>query len=156
MRLQTPIMVMLGIALAMPAFAQQQNAPEAVRQAIQDYITEWQNRHNEHDSKDLATMYTSNAVRVFADGRIIVGQQDIEKSLARGVNVISNLLLKVEDVKAQGDVAWGYVHWTAMRKDEEGTPQPVTGNSTNTWVRDAGSWKIAQEGIVQILLPPPK
>jgi ketosteroid isomerase-like protein len=156
MRLQLPIMVVSGIALAIPAFAQQQNATEAVRQAIQDYIAQWQNRFNEHDSKDLATMYTSNAVRIFPDGRIIIGQQDIEKGLARGVNVVSNLLLKVEDVKAQGDVAWGYVHWTAMQKDEKDTPQPITGNSTNTWVRDAGSWKIAQEGIVQILLPPPK
>ena len=101
-------------------------------------------------------MYTSNAVRVLPDGRIIIGQKDIEKGLARGVNVVSNLLLKVADVKAQGDVAWGYVHWTSMQKDEKGTQQPASGNSTNTWVREADSWKIVQEGIVQILLTPPK
>jgi len=156
MRLQPPIMVVLGIALGTPAFAQQQNATETVRRAIQDYITQWQNRFNAHNSKDLATMYTSNAVRVFPDGRIIIGPKDIEQGLARGVNVVSNLLLKVEDVKAQGDVAWGYVHWTAMQKDEKGTPQTVTGNSTNTWVREADNWKIVQERIVQILLPPSK
>jgi uncharacterized protein (TIGR02246 family) len=149
------VMVILGIGLVMPAFAQQQNA-EPVRQAIQDYVALWQKRFNEHDSKDLVTMYTSDAVRVFPNGRILSGLQNIEKNFVKGAEVFSNVSIKLEDVKTQGDVAWGYAHWTIMRKDDKGIPQQASGDSTITWVREAGSWKIAQEGVVSQILPPPK
>ena len=72
------------------------------------------------------------------------------------MKVYSDLSLKTEDVKAKGDVAWGYVHWTVMGKDEKGTPQKLTGNSTNTWLREAGTWKIVQEGVVYQAFPTPK
>ena len=149
------IVALLSVGLAMPALAQQRNAPEPVHKAIQGLLADWQKRFNEHDAKGLARIYATDAVRVLPNGEIITGVTSIEKGLAEDVKAFSNASLTVGDLDAQGDVAWGYVHWTVMAKDENGAPKQLVGNTTNTWVHDGDSWKLVQEGVVYQAFPNP-
>jgi ketosteroid isomerase-like protein len=146
----------LAVIFAAPVFAQQ-NTAEKTREAIQDYVAQWQDRFNKNDVKGLEGMYINNAVKVVPNGQTFVGPQNIAKSVDRddALKGFGDISLKLEDLKSKGDVAWGYVHWTVLGKDEKGTAVQFHGNSTNTWVLEEGSWKIALEGVSSLLQPEP-
>jgi ketosteroid isomerase-like protein len=110
-------------------------------------IKQWLNFANSGDSKDLAALYTNDAVGVFPEG-IFDGVNAIINNLGGQFQkgwAISTLTDK-EDHQLTPNTPWA---WSVG--DWKGTynNHPVSGHWSVLWVQQSGAWKIQEQTVVQ-------
>jgi ketosteroid isomerase-like protein len=137
-------LVGLAISFALPAVAQDQNMvdPE-VRQQIEAVYMKFGDAHNKDDAAAIAALYTQDAVRIVSwesKGGLASGQQAIEKwfalQFASSPGEFGGKLVQVypigSEISAISEWSWG--QWK--------------GRQAMIYVRDADTWKIRMEYLV--------
>ena len=131
--------VIAGLMLGMAAAAIGQQTEPDVQKVLDQYTEAW----NKGDAKGLALLYTTNAVRIAADGQVIVGREDIEKSFTKnfaGVWKGTKIVLRpVHTQNAGPDVRILHGTWELSGVSSG----PAKGLSLSTLVRQGGQWKLA-------------
>jgi ketosteroid isomerase-like protein len=108
-------------------------------------IQQWLNFANSGDTKDLAALYTNDAVGVFPEG-IFDGVTAILNNLGGQFQkgwAITNLT-DTEDHPLTNTSAWSVGNWTGTFNT-----QPVSGHWSVLWVQQSGVWKIQEQTVVQ-------
>ena len=113
---------------------------------------DFENAYNKKDAKTLKEYYTKDAVRVNADGTTTNGNDAIEESLANDFK-INNTKIKITVAKAVTE-SDGSVTTTgtylANGTNMNGEKIDVSGNFTNTAVKENGHWKISKSVLTNM------
>jgi uncharacterized protein (TIGR02246 family) len=145
-------LIMLTTVLATPLSARLQDPTEAeLRRLAESYAQAW----GKGDARAVTGLYTTDAIRVGPDGKIIVGRARIEQAMTaaltgpyRGTKI--NLIYG-QTTRATQDA---YVSEGTWHIAGGMTPAgaPTRGRFLQTLVRVSGRWLIAGDGV---LSPPP-
>jgi uncharacterized protein (TIGR02246 family) len=133
-------LVGLAISLALPTFAQEQNAvdPE-VRQQIEAVVAKFEDAYNKNDAAAIATLYTADAAEVFekeSAGGSACGREAVEQRYAAHfASNPSKLSLKLVEVYAIGDDVCAVSEFSPRFRSGKG-------HRTQIFVNEAGNWKI--------------
>ena len=130
-----------AISLAVPTFAQEQNAvdPE-VRQQIEDAYKNFHDAYNKHDAAAVAALFTLDAVEVIegrSEGGLSSGQEAIKKMFEIELASGSTVSGKIVQVYAVGSAVCAISEFTSQRHH--------TGSGVTIFVRDADEWKIRMQ-----------
>jgi ketosteroid isomerase-like protein len=110
-------------------------------------IQQWLNYATQGDTKDLAALYTTDAVGVFPEG-IFDGATNIINNLGGQFQngwTIKTLTDK-EDHQLGNNSAWSVGDWTGTFNG-----QAISGHWSVLWVQQSGAWKIQEQTVVQSL-----
>ena len=140
-------LVGLAIGFAVPAFAQQTNAPDPqLRQLLQALIQKFEDAYNHNDAVALAALFGEEAVLITQNGPV-GGRQAIEKWYAdhfQGAH-FSNTLITVDQdsphiIGTDAKEIWATGGWSATIKGQNFGPTQIKG----FWsvIRGGDDWKI--------------
>jgi ketosteroid isomerase-like protein len=133
------VVPVLAIGLAMPAAAQQISDQNA-HQIAEKYAEAWVTAFEKKDAAGLAAaLYTEDAMRVTPDG-LVYGRAAIENDLVEMFRVMTDVAIKVDQVKVSNGVILESGSWAAKFNGPTG-PVPVKGFWGTTEVPDGGTWK---------------
>jgi ketosteroid isomerase-like protein len=129
----------LAIGLAMPTAAQQISDQDA-RQVAEKYAEAWVTGFQKKDAAGIAAaLYTEDAMRVTPDG-LVYGRAAIEKDMVEMFRVMTDVAIKVDQVKVSDGVILESGSWAATFNGPTGLV-PVKGFWGTAEVRDGGTWK---------------
>lgn len=133
----------LGFAFS-PAIAQTSSTSDAAVVAkIEQLIADYVQAYNRHDAAALAAFYASDGVFVSVTGTPIEGRDAIEKFWQTTFKRIGdvNQSVKVIEIHALGDGAWGIGEYSAKLKGQVGPPE-IKGHWSAVYVPEGGAWKV--------------
>ena len=143
-------LVGLAISFALPAFAQQTNAPDPqLREALVALAIKFDDAFNKNDANALAALYTENAVEVTDQGPIY-GREAIKKHFADAFQKVhfSNHHLTVNQdsphsIGTSGNEMWETGEWscTITVEGKTGDPIQLKGYHSSIAVREGDAWK---------------
>jgi ketosteroid isomerase-like protein len=143
-------LVGLAISFALPAFAQQTNAPDPqLREALVALAKKFDDAYNNNDATALAALYTENAVEVTDQGPIY-GREAIKKHFADVFQKVhfSNHLITIDQdsphaIGTAGNEMWETGGWgcTINVQGQSGDPIQLKGYHSSIAVREGDAWK---------------
>ena len=147
--------IVVGLAVfAMPAPSFAQSVKPNVQQAVEAFVTKFQDTYNKKDAAGLAALYMDDAILV-PTGPIATGKQSIQKTWQAVLDAgRTGLKYTVKQVQVQGDVVWSVGQFTVMSPDEKGTPQERPGNFTHFYQWQGNELKLRVHAF-NFLPPPP-
>jgi ketosteroid isomerase-like protein len=161
MKMRFPVALTgLAIGFAMPAFAQQTNAPDPqLRQQILAFVQKFDPAFNNNDPAALAPFYTQDAVLVVPEG-LIYGRDAIAKSWTDLFQKVrfSHHLSTLDQysphvIGTSGDEMWAAGEWS---QTIEGPNIGVKGYWSGIVVREGDAWKFRLHAITPPPPPPPE
>lgn len=154
MRRSLLVALLMAIGFAMPATAQKLSEQEA-RKAVESIIEVWVNSAAKKDAAGIAALYTEDAMRVTPDG-ILYGRAAIEKNLAEGLKVFSNISIKLDRIHVlESGAIKSAGTWSGTVQTPNG-PVPANGFWGVTDVRDGNTWKASLDTYNMATPPPPQ
>lgn len=151
--MKSPVLltILLAIGLATPAAAQQLSEQDA-RKIVQNIVDTWEKAAQMKDAAAIAALYTEDTVRVTPDG-ILYGRAAVEKNLAEGLKVFSNIKLKLDQVHiVNGATILSAGMWSGTLQTPNGAV-PANGFWGVTDVKDGSTWKASLD-VYNMATPP--
>lgn len=132
----------LVLAIATPAFAQEQAASAPDRQAITDLAKRHDEALNRKDAAAAASVFTDDAL-VLPPGPLLVGREAIQKDMEKGISVgLADHATTVDQIHVAGDIAWTTGTWSATGPGPANSRRELRGNYSTVEQRDGGGWKV--------------
>jgi uncharacterized protein (TIGR02246 family) len=128
--------------------------------AVEKLAADWAAAFAKGDVKNLAALYTENAIRVTPEGGRVVGREAIGKEFAANFAgpwkgaAIKITVGELQPVSPDIAVGEGTYEVTGV-KGPDGSPMPaIKGTYINTLVKKNGAWMLASNAAV-LPAPPP-
>jgi uncharacterized protein (TIGR02246 family) len=149
------IIVSLAVfAMTAPSFAQS-DKPN-VQQAVEAFVTKFQDTYNKKDAAALAALYMDDAILV-PPGPIATGKPSIQKTWQAVLDAgRTGLKYTVKDVRAQGDLVWSVGQFSVMSPDDKDTPQERPGNFVHFYQWQGKELKLRVHAFTFLPAAPPK
>jgi ketosteroid isomerase-like protein len=129
------------------AFGQQTISAQD-RTAVDQFIVDYVSAINRHDAAAASAAFADDAIRATPAG-FIRGREGVRKALETAINAgFHDLSVKVDSIKAVGNVIWYSAEWKA--KVGDGEPH---GNATIILIREADGSMKAQNECYNLALP---
>lgn len=141
-KIQLSLLLFVSTAFASSLLAQD------VQKEMLSLTKKYEQAYNKKDYKTLQAMYTKDATRTEADGKVENGNETIATVLADQLKDAETATLTITpdqaETAADGTVtATGSFHVQGKAK-QSGEAFDVKGTYTNTLVKENGKWKIAK------------
>ena len=149
-----PLFALVGLAMsfALPAFAQQTNAPDPqLREQFLALAKKVDEAWNSNDVAALASLYMDDAI-IVRDTGPVYGREAIEKwfvDVFKQVH-ISDHLATVDQysphiIGTAGNEIWGNGEWSQTLRGQTGGPIEMKGYWSSIFVREGDAWKFRME-----------
>ena len=132
-------------------------AMEQVFKDVRTLAQNYQDAYNKEDASAIQTMFTADATRVMADGKVTKGAENIRNLYAEDFkNANAAITLKLANLQPQFDgsmIATGT--YSVYGTSSNGDRLSVSGSYNNKLVNDNGQWKLAEVklgGLVKVFV----